>query len=259
EPSLRVLRLGTIGEMIVHATSAPRSPRERPHRPSFPASGGSMQQRIEEWIERNRERTLGELEDLLRIPSVSTDPARAQDVARCAEAVRDLLASAGLRAEVLPTAGHPVVYGERLDAPGAPTVLIYGHYDVQPAGPVELRRNDPFTPARENGNVVARGASDDKGQMLALAKGVEAAVAAYERLPINVKVLIEGEEEIGSPNLLPFILAEKERLACDVVLISDSGQFAPDLPAITYGLKGLVYLELIVRGPAKDLHSGSYG
>lgn len=214
---------------------------------------------IQDWVDQNRDRTLAELEDLLRIPSISTDPAHSGDVRRCADAVRDLLSQAGLDAEVIPTDGHPIVYAERLDAPGALTVLIYGHYDVQPADPLELWRHDPFDPTRENGNLVARGATDDKGQALALIKGIEAANAVFKKLPVNVKVLIEGEEEVGSPHLLPFVLAEKERLACDVVVIADSSQLAPDVPAITYGLKGLVYLELIVRGPAKDLHSGSYG
>jgi acetylornithine deacetylase/succinyl-diaminopimelate desuccinylase-like protein len=214
---------------------------------------------LKAYVDARRDQTLAELIELLEIPSVSTDPSLKQEVERCSEKVAARLREAGLQAEIHRTAGHPIVYGERLEAPGKPTVLIYGHYDVQPPDPLDLWRHGPFTPAIEDGYLVARGATDDKGQFYALLKGVEACAALRGRLPVNVKMLIEGEEEVGSPNLLPFVEKEKRRLACDVVLISDSCQFAPDVPAITYGLKGLVYLELIVRGPQKDLHSGSYG
>jgi acetylornithine deacetylase/succinyl-diaminopimelate desuccinylase-like protein len=214
---------------------------------------------VDDYVDRHRDRLLADLVDYLRIPSVSTDPERRSDVEACATRTKELLERAGLRAEIHPTAGHPIVYGERLDAPGRSTVLIYGHYDVQPPDPIELWRHGPFEPTVEDGNLVARGATDDKGQCLALVQGVGAAVATLGKLPVNVKVLIEGEEEIGSPHLVTFIEKEKERLACDIVFISDCSQFDADTPAITYGLKGLVYLELIVRGPGKDLHSGSYG
>jgi acetylornithine deacetylase/succinyl-diaminopimelate desuccinylase-like protein len=212
-----------------------------------------------EYVDARRDATLAELIELLKVPSVSTDPGRRADVKRCAEQVADRLREAGLDTEIFATDGHPIVFGERLKAPGKPTVLVYGHYDVQPPDPVDLWRHGPFSPTVEGEYIVARGACDDKGQFYALVKGLQAALAVRGELPVNVKVLIEGEEEIGSPHLGPFIRREKKRLACDVVVISDTAQFAIDTPAITYGLRGLAYLELIVRGPARDLHSGTYG
>jgi acetylornithine deacetylase/succinyl-diaminopimelate desuccinylase-like protein len=212
-----------------------------------------------EYVDARRDATLAELIELLKVPSVSTDPARRADVKRCAEQVADRLREAGLDTEIFATDGHPIVFGERLKAPGKPTVLVYGHYDVQPPDPVDLWRHGPFSPTVEGEYIVARGACDDKGQFYALVKGLQAALAVGGELPVNVKVLIEGEEEIGSPHLGPFIRREKKRLACDIVVISDTAQFGIDMPAITYGLRGLVYLELIVRGPARDLHSGTYG
>jgi acetylornithine deacetylase/succinyl-diaminopimelate desuccinylase-like protein len=214
---------------------------------------------IREYVDARRPQLLEELKELLRIPSVSTDPARKPDMDRCAQAVLGRLKEAGLEASILETGGHPAVYGERLKAPGKPTLLVYGHYDVQPPDPIDRWRHGPFNPTVEGEYLVARGATDDKGQAYALVKGIEAAYKTRGELPINVKVLIEGEEEVGSPSLTPFIRREKARLACDLVVIADSSQFQKDLPAITYGLKGLVYLELIVRGPKKDLHSGSFG
>ena len=215
--------------------------------------------KIQEYVDANREKTLGELIELLKIASISTDDRMKDEVNRCAELVAERMGEAGLDASVIPTPGHPIVYGERLNAPGQPTVLIYGHYDVQPPDPVELWRHGPFNPTEEDGYLVARGATDDKGQFYSLLKGVQAALEVYGELPVNVKMLIEGEEEVGSENLTPFVQKESGRLDCDIVVISDCSQFAIDVPAITYGLKGLAYLELIVRGPAKDLHSGSYG
>jgi len=216
-------------------------------------------QKIAEYVAARQAESLEELKEILRIPSVSTDASKKDDIARCASLVRAHLEKAGLQAEILPTGGHPAVYGERLAAPGKPTVLVYGHYDVQPPEPLELWRHGPFEPTVEGEYLVARGATDDKGQALSLVKGIEASFKTRGELPVNVKVLIEGEEEIGSPNLVPFVRKSRERLACDVVVIADSSQFAKDVPAITYGLKGLVYYELTVRGPKKDLHSGSYG
>jgi acetylornithine deacetylase/succinyl-diaminopimelate desuccinylase-like protein len=210
-------------------------------------------------VERRKAKTLAELLDLLRIPSVSTDPARRGDVARCAEFVRERMEAAGLESRLIPTKGHPIVFGQRLKASGRPTVLVYGHYDVQPPDPLDLWRNPPFTPTLEGDYVVARGATDNKGQFFSLLQGVEASREERGELPINVKFLIEGEEEIGSPNLEPFIRAEKDLLACDAVVIADTAQFGPGRPAIAYGLKGLVYMEIRVQGPDKDLHSGSYG
>ena len=216
----------------------------------------------DQWIEylrSHRSQALKELEELLRLPSVSTDKARAADVAECARWVKERVEAIGLDARLISTAGHPIVYGERLAGPSRPTVLIYGHYDVQPPEPLALWRNDPFSPTVEGEFLVARGATDDKGQFYSLLKGVEAYLAHGDSPGVNVKVLIEGEEEVGSPNLLPYVQSEKDTLACDVVVIADCSQFARDVPAITYGLKGLVYLEVVVRGARIDLHSGSYG
>jgi acetylornithine deacetylase/succinyl-diaminopimelate desuccinylase-like protein len=210
------------------------------------------------YIDAHRAEFLEELFALLRIPSVSSDPAARPDMDRAAAFLRDRLAEAGLRSDVLPTAGLPVVYAERL-RPGRPTVLVYGHYDVQPPEPLEKWRHGPFDPTVEDGNIVARGASDDKGQVYALLAGCEAAIASGGAEDVGVKFLLEGEEEIGSPSLAPFIRKERERLRADCVVIADTGQFSRGLPAITYGLRGLAYLEVIVRGPSKDLHSGSYG
>ncbi|HVR74836.1 MAG TPA: dipeptidase [Planctomycetota bacterium] len=214
---------------------------------------------ISDYVDSKRGVFLEELKELLRIPSVSADPARKGDLVRCAGLVMERLRAAGLEASIHETGGHPAVYGERLAGPSRPTVLVYGHYDVQPPDPLELWRHGPFDPTEEGGFIVARGATDDKGQCYALLKGIEATLKTRGEAPVNIKVLIEGEEEIGSPHLGPFIRKEKARLACDTVVIADSSQFARGVPAITYGLKGLVYLEVIVRGPKKDLHSGSYG
>ncbi|MCA9300587.1 MAG: dipeptidase, partial [Phycisphaerales bacterium] len=214
---------------------------------------------FQRYVDSNRDRTLEELKDLLRIPSVSTDPARRPDVARCAEFVAARAREAGLQAEILPTDGHPIVYAERLDAPGAPTVLIYGHYDVQPPDPLDRWRHDPFDPVVEGEYLVARGATDDKGQLFMHVKALEAHLATSGRLPVNVVVLAEGEEEIGSPNLVPFVEHHLNRLRCDVVVISDTGMFAEGLPSLLFSLRGLAYFEIHVRGARSDLHSGEYG
>jgi len=214
---------------------------------------------IDDYVDEHRQRTLSQLVELLKIPSVSTDPARGADVARCAEHVRARLAEVGFEARVVPTKGHPIVYGEIIRSADLPTLLVYGHYDVQPPDPLNLWRNDPFVPTIEGDFVVARGATDNKGQFFSLLKGVEASKSVHGALPINVKFLIEGEEEIGSSNLEPFIREHAEHLACDAIAIADTAQLGPGRPAISYGLKGLVYLEMTVQGPAKDLHSGSYG
>ena len=217
-----------------------------------------MTNRAAEYIESHRKEFLEELFELLRIPSVSSDPAARPHMERCAAVLRDRLADAGLRAEILPTGGQPVVWGERKIGAG-PTVLVYGHYDVQPPDPLEKWDHGPFDPVITDGNVVARGASDDKGQAFALVCGIEAALKSGGGPAVNIKVLLEGEEEVGSPSLAPFIRKERERLRADCVVIADTSQFDRDVPAITYGLKGLVYMELVVQGPSKDLHSGSYG
>lgn len=202
-----------------------------------------------------------ELFDLLRIPSVSTDSSRKQDVLAAAEFLRQRYVEAGLEnVQVFETPGHPIVYGDWLHA-GAdkPTVLVYGHYDVQPPDPLELWTNDPFEPTVVAGKVYARGAADDKGQAYIHVKAIQSFLNTGTPLPVNVKIIIEGEEEIGSPNLVPFLEAHKEMLACDMVLISDTSMFAEDVPSITYGLRGLAYMEVEVTGPNRDLHSGVYG
>jgi succinyl-diaminopimelate desuccinylase len=214
---------------------------------------------VDAYLDANARRFESELIDLLRIPSVSTDPEHAGDVRRAADFVAKDLGNIGLEAEVIPTAGHPVVYAEWLGAAGAPTVLVYGHYDVQPPDPLELWITPPFEPTVRDGNLYARGATDDKGQMMTHVKSVEAWMKTEGRLPVNVKFLIEGEEEIGSEHLAPFVRAEAARLAADYCVISDTCQFAAGVPAITYGLKGIVYYEVRLRGPARDLHSGSFG
>ncbi|KQQ99447.1 dipeptidase [Deinococcus sp. Leaf326] len=206
----------------------------------------------------NREQANAELFDLLRIPSVSADPARAADMARTAEFLRVKLDSLGFAARVEATAGHPVVYAERLQAPGRPTVLIYGHYDVQPEAPLEKWTTPPFEPTVRDGRIYARGSTDDKGQAYAHVKGAELLLSRGE-LPVNVKFLIEGEEEVGSPNLDTYLRQNAAQLAADVIVISDGSRFAPDVPTITYGVRGLSYVELHVQGANRDLHSGSYG
>ena len=211
-------------------------------------------------VEAEKQVYLEELEDFLRIPSISTDPDYASDVWRASEFVLDKLRAVGLTAERIETAGHPLVYGEWLGAPGKPTVLFYGHYDVQPVDPVELWRHPPFEPTIEGDKLVARGATDDKGQSYAHVKGVAATLAERGRLPVNVKFLIEGEEEAGGHAIDRYVREDGgKRLACDCVMISDSSLFAPGQPALVYGLKGLAYMEIKVTGPNRDLHSGTFG
>ncbi len=210
-------------------------------------------------LDTERDRHVAELVDFLRIPSVSADSSRKSEMDRCARWVHDKLAAAGLSAQIFPTKGHPLVYGERCEAPGCPTVLVYGHYDAQPPDPHHLWKTDPFDPRIEGENVFARGAADDKGQVFTHVKAVEGYHRAGLPLPVNVKFLIEGEEEISSVHLEEFLRRERKRLACDVVVISDTDQFAPGIPAITYGLRGICYMEVHVHGPEKDLHSGSFG
>jgi acetylornithine deacetylase/succinyl-diaminopimelate desuccinylase-like protein len=202
-----------------------------------------------------------QLRALLRIPSISTLPERASEVAQAAEWVAQNMREAGIEhVAVLPTARHPVAYGDWLHAgPGSPTVLIYGHYDVQPAEVADGWDNDPFDPVERDGKLYARGASDDKGQMFVHIKAVESMLRSEGTLPVNVKFLIEGEEEIGSPNLVSFLEANRELLRADVCVISDTGIVSIDQPSIIYALRGLVALEVIVQGPARDLHSGIYG
>lgn len=212
------------------------------------------------YLDRNKKRNLDDLIELLSIPSVSTDPDRTGDVRRAAKWVHKRLQRAGCTAvETINTDGHPIVYGEWLGAPGKPTVLFYGHYDVQPADPIELWESPPFEPTLKGGRIYARGAADDKGQMIVHVNALEAFLETTSEAPVNVKFVIEGEEEIGSGNLEPFVRANREKLACDALVVSDTAMFAKGVPSICYGLRGLAYLEIELRGTDRDLHSGSYG
>lgn len=205
------------------------------------------------------ERQRAELFELLRIPSISAEPARKADMQRAAEWLLRKLQAMGVKSEIIPTPGHALVYGEHLAAPGAPTVLMYGHYDVQPVDPLDLWTTPPFEPTIRNEAVFARGSSDDKGQVLCHLLAAEALLAETGGLPVNLKILIEGEEEVGSPNLTPFVSANREKLACDALVVSDSAFFAKGVPSLVYGLRGLAYLEVFVQGPNRDLHSGTFG
>ena len=219
----------------------------------------------QEYIKQNLPRFQEELMDLLRIPSVSADPAHKADVQKAAEFVADSLAKAGAdTVEVVTTAGHPIVYGEKIVDPQAPTILIYGHYDVQPPDPLDLWESGPFEPVvkktdeHPEGAIYARGSADDKGQFFMHIKAFEAMLAT-ESLHSNVKFMIEGEEEVGSENLETFLKENKDRLTCDMILVSDTAIISNDTPSITVGLRGLSYVEVEVTGPNRDLHSGVYG
>lgn len=222
-------------------------------------------QQVQSFIESNKDRFLEELFELLRIPSISADPKHKEDVRRAAEFVAESLRKAGVdKAEVCPTDGHPIVYAEKMVEESLPTILVYGHYDVQPPDPLELWDSGPFDPVikktglHPQGAIFARGSCDDKGQFFMHIKAFEAMQEANE-LPCNVKFMIEGEEEVGSSNLSTFCRENKERLTCDVILISDTSIIANDTPSITTGLRGLSYVEVTVTGPNRDLHSGVYG
>jgi acetylornithine deacetylase/succinyl-diaminopimelate desuccinylase-like protein len=206
------------------------------------------------------DRFVGELEDLLRIPSVSTDSAYADDVNRAANWLADHFDEIGMNeSEVVVTDGHPIVYAEHVTDPAKPTVLVYGHYDVQPPDPLVEWDTDPFEPTRRNGDIYARGACDDKGQMFMQVKAAESYLQGEGEPPVNLKYVIEGEEETGSMAVGPFIEENQDRLDADVVLISDTAMFSEDTPSIVYGLRGLAYAEITLQGPNRDLHSGNYG
>ena len=214
---------------------------------------------VDNYIESNKDRFLEELIDLLKVPSVSADPAYSKDVLRTAELLKDRLVEIGMEnVEVCPTSGYPIVFGEKIVNSALPTVLVYGHYDVQPADPIDLWDSPPFEPVIKDDKIYARGACDDKGQMYMHVKAVEL-MMQNGGLPCNVKFMIEGEEEVGSESLGEFVKDNKERLAADLVLISDTGMIANDIPSITVGLRGLSYIEVEVTGPKRDLHSGLYG
>lgn len=214
---------------------------------------------LKNYIQTNQERFLEELFSLIRIPSISSQENHKQDMVKCAERWRELILEAGAdKCEVMPTAGNPVVYGEKIISPELPTVMVYGHYDVMPEDPVELWNTKPFEPVIKDGKIWARGADDDKGQSFMHAKAFEYLVRTNQ-LTCNVKFMIEGEEEIGSKNLYDFCEKNKEMLKADVILVSDTSMIATDTPSITVGLRGLTYLEVEVTGPDHDLHSGIFG
>lgn len=213
-----------------------------------------------DYIEKNRARYLEELKEFIAIPSISTNAENKPDIARCAQWVADHLKSIGMGdARIYSTAGHPIVYAEWLGAPGKPTMLLYGHYDVQPVDPIDLWTTPPFEATVRDENLYARGTADDKGQVFIHLKSIEAYLRNRGSLPINLKVLLEGEEEIGSEHLERFVTEQKTLLRADLALISDTAMFAPGVPSVCYGLRGISYMELDVTGPKKDLHSGSFG
>lgn len=212
-----------------------------------------------QYLQTNQQTALDELFEFLSIPSVSADSAFQPEMQRCAEFVRNAMTKAGLTAEIIPTKGHPIVYGERIEDPSLPTVLVYGHYDVQPPDPLNLWTTPPFEPQIRDGKIFARGATDDKGQLFTHLKSIQAWTETTGKLPVNVKFLIEGEEEVGSDNLEHFLQTHKERLKADVAVISDTSQYGDGIPAITYGLRGIIAAEVRLTGPSKDLHSGIYG
>jgi succinyl-diaminopimelate desuccinylase len=214
---------------------------------------------LDQYLTDHRRQFEDDLCQLLRIPSVSADRSHAADCRHAAEWVSGHLSRLGLATELIETAGHPIVYAESPPVPGAPTVLVYGHYDVQPADPLDQWTTPPFEPTVRDGNLYARGATDDKGQVLTHIHSTQAWIESVGRLPVQLKFLIEGEEEVGSENLSKLLETAADKLACDIVVISDSSQFGPDLPAITYGLRGIAYFELRLQGPQHDLHSGTFG
>lgn len=214
---------------------------------------------MKQYIEANKERFFDELFSLLRIPSISSDPVHKDDMYRCASRLAELLLAAGAdRAEVCETTGHPVVFGEKILDPSFKTVLVYGHYDVQPVDPVELWKSDPFEPEIHDGAIWGRGANDDKGQLFMHLKAFEY-LLAEGLLKHNVKFIFEGEEEIGSASLAPWARAHSDLLAADVILVSDTTMISDKVPSINCGMRGLSYVEVKVTGPNKDLHSGHYG
>jgi acetylornithine deacetylase/succinyl-diaminopimelate desuccinylase-like protein len=212
------------------------------------------------YIESKREDHLNELKELLRIPSVSAQVQHKADIEKAAQWIAEKLRAAGLqKVAITPTKLHPLVYGESMEAPGKPTVLVYGHYDVQPAEPLDLWTTPAFEPAVRNGNLYGRGTADDKGQVHIHLKALESLRNTSGKLPVNVKVMIEGEEEVGSVSLWDFVQQNRERLKADALVVSDTAMLAKGVPSITYGLRGLNYYQLEIIGPAQDLHSGVFG
>ena len=214
---------------------------------------------IKQYIEQNKEKFLEDLFELIRIPSISSDPAHKQDMYRVQEKWKEFLLKAGVdKAEIYETEGNPVLYAEKIIDPSLPTVMVYGHADVMPVDPLDLWKSEPFEPVIRDGKIYARGADDDKGQSMIQAKAFETLVKTGN-LPVNVKFIIEGEEEIGSVSLPKFLEEHKDMLKADVILVSDTGMIAKDIPSITVGLRGLSYFQIEVTGPNRDLHSGLFG
>ena len=219
-----------------------------------------MSEAIDRYVKENEARFLEELKDFLRIPSISTLPENNEATHRAADFVVDHLLAAGMEnVELIETERHPLVYADWMHAPGKPTVLCYGHFDVQPPDPLELWESPPFEPTERNGNLYARGSADDKGQMFSHVKAIEAIKAIYGRIPVNVKFLIEGEEEVGGLSVAEYVAKNPEKLKADVALVSDTEMYEAGLPTLNIGLRGLVYIEIEARGPMRDLHSGLYG
>jgi len=212
-----------------------------------------------EYLKENQEKSLDQLKEFLRIPSVSAQSKYKDDIRKCAQWVADYLKDLGLKSEILETGGHPLVYGEYHVSDDLPTILVYGHYDVQPPDPLDLWKTPPFEPIEEDGYLIARGATDDKGQLLTHIKGAEAYLKTEGKIPVNLKFMIEGEEEVQSENLPVFVEKNKDKFAADIVLVSDGSMYGLDMPAINYGLRGIAFVEVKVTGPDRDLHSGSYG
>ena len=215
---------------------------------------------LTQYLDAHQAESLDDLKAVLRIPSVSTEPRHKEDVQRCARHVAEDLRNAGMtKVEVVPTAGHPVVYAEWLGAPGKPTMLLYGHYDVQPVDPLNLWTTPPFEPTVRDGKLYARGACDDKGQVYMHVAALKAHMAVNRTLPVNIKCVIEGEEEAGSDSLEAFLREHRARLDADVIVVSDTSMLTADQPALCYGLRGILYTQIDVTGPARDLHSGEFG
>ena len=221
---------------------------------------GAMSTATDAFVNDNKARLLTELKDFLRIPSISTLPEHRPDVDRAAAFVADSLECAGMEnVTIVPTAKHPLVYADWMHAPGKPTVLCYGHYDVQPADPLELWHTPPFEPSERDGNLYGRGTADDKGQMYMHIKAVETLFAVNGTLPLNVKFLVEGEEEVGGESIAKYVAGQVDKLKADVALVSDTALYAEGIPTLCIGLRGLIYLEVEAIGPMRDLHSGLYG
>ena len=211
------------------------------------------------YLDQHQSQFEDDLKSFLRIPSISADSRHKTDMQSCAEFVKLQLQQAGCKVEIISTAGHPIVYGEICETANAPTILVYGHYDVQPPDPLDQWKSPPFEPTIREGKIFARGATDDKGQVLTHVKAIQAWMKTVGSLPLNVKFLIEGEEEVGGANLDRFLETHLEQVACDAVVVSDTSQFGQNTPAITYGLRGIISCEILLEGPNQDLHSGVFG